>query len=314
MDRIESMTVFAKVVASRSFSGAARDLRVSQAVVSKHVRSLETWLGARLLNRTTRRVSLTEIGALVYERGRKLLDEVDEIRHEASTFQTSPRGHLRIAAPVSFGVTHLGPALADYLERYPDVSIELCVSDTLVDLVAGGFDMAIRIGQLVDSSLMVRRLARIPFVVCAAPSYLERHGTPQLPEDLSHHQCLCFGHRIPSGEWRLTGPSGEVAVRVSGRITANSGDVLSAVMLAGGGIALAPTFEVADDLKTGRLVRLLPAYAQVGTELSALYPPGRHLSAKMRSLIDFLATRFGGERDWEADEDSADPATDHGPE
>src|SRR5215469_10831674 len=167
MDRIDSMTVFAKVVASRSFSGAARELQLSQAVVSKHVRSLEDWLGARLLNRTTRRLSITEIGALVYERSGRIVDEVEEIQNEANSLQTSPRGLLRVAAPVSLGVTHLGSAFADYLARYPDVSLDVSVNDGIVDLVEGGFDMAIRVGQLEDSSLIARRLAPVRFVLCA---------------------------------------------------------------------------------------------------------------------------------------------------
>jgi DNA-binding transcriptional LysR family regulator len=299
MDRIDSMAVFAKVVASRSFSGAARELQLSQAVVSKHVRSLEDWLGARLLNRTTRRLSVTEIGAFVYERGGRIVEEIEKIQREAGALQTSPRGLLRVAAPVSFGVTYLGPALADYLERYPEVSLDLTVSDAFVDLVAGGFDMAIRIGQLEDSSLMARRLAPIRFVLCAAPSYLKRHGTPERPEDLARHECVYYSYRTPPGEWRLTGPSGEISVRIAGRLKANNGNVLRGAILAGRGIGLAPTFVVGDDLAAGLLRPLLPDYPPVPTEMSAIYPPGRHLSIMVRSLIDFLAARFGAEPEWD---------------
>jgi DNA-binding transcriptional LysR family regulator len=301
MDRIDSMTVFAKVVASRSFSAAARELQLSQAAVSKHVRSLEDWLGARLLNRTTRRLSVTEIGALVYERCGRIADEIEEIQHHASAMHRSPRGLLRVAAPVSIGVTHLGAAMADYLALYREVSLDLTVSDATVDLVEGGFDMAIRIGHLEDSSLIARRLAPIRFVTCAAPAYVAQHGAPRHPDDLTRHDCVYYSYRTPPGEWRFMGPAGEVSVRISGRLRANNGNLLRGAVLAGRGIGLAPSFVVGDDLAARRLVPLLPDYVPIATEMHAVYPPGRHLSAKVRSLIDFLAARFAepGWDDWQ---------------
>ena len=299
MDRIDSMGVFAKVVASRSFSGAARELRLSQAAVSKHVRALEDWLGARLLNRTTRRVGVTEIGALVYERSRRILDEIDEVERDTNALHVSPRGLLRVAAPVSLGVTQLGAALADYLERYPEITLDLVVNDRFIDLVEEGFDLAIRVGPLADSSLMVRRLAPVRFVLCAAPSYLERHGAPRRLEDLEQHRCLCYSLRTLPGVWRFAGPKGEVSLRVTGRFRANNGNVLCAAMLSGAGIGLAPSFLIAEDLAEGRLLPLLPDYRPVETDMSAIYPPGRNMSAKVRSLIDFLAARFGPEPPWD---------------
>ena len=300
MDRIDSLAVFTKVVASRSFSGAGRELKLSQAAVSKHVRALEDWLGARLLNRTTRKVSVTEIGALVFERGVRILDEIDEVRQNASALQTSPRGLLRLAAPMSFGASLLGPALAEYQVRYPDVALDVDLNDRYVDLVAEGYDVAIRIGPLADSSLVARRLAPIRFVLCAAPSYVERRGAPKEPDELLQHDCVVYSLRTVPGEWRFAGPAGEVALRIAGRFKANNGLLLRAAILAGAGIGMAPSFQVGDDLAAGRLVSLLPTYVPVETEMHAIYPPSRHLSAKVRTLIDFLAARFGPEPPWDA--------------
>jgi DNA-binding transcriptional LysR family regulator len=190
VDRIESMGVFAKVIEKQSFSGAARELRLSQAVVSKHVRALEDWLGAQLLNRTTRRLNVTEIGALVYERCERILDEIDEVQQSTSALQTSPRGVLHLAAPVSFGIAQLGPVLADYLSRYPEVVVDVTLDDRFIDLVEEGFDLALRVGELKDSSLVARRLAPVRFALCASPDYVKQHGVPREPADLSKHRCL----------------------------------------------------------------------------------------------------------------------------
>jgi len=299
MDRIDSLEIFTKVVAARSFSGAARELRLSQAAVSKHVRELESWLGARLLNRTTRRLSVTEVGLLVYERCGRILNDIEELQHEANVLHAAPRGLLRVAAPVSMGATHLGPVIADYLALYPEVSVELVVNDRTVDLIEEGFDLAIRIGPLQDSSLRARRLAPIRFVLCASPAYVREHGEPRRPEDLEQHRCLVYTHRTPPGEWRFRGPDGPATVRFSGRLRGNNGNFLCGALRAGGGIGLAPTFLVHEDLAAGRLVPLLPGYEPDETQLSAVYPPGRAPTFKVRSLIDFLAERFGPEPPWE---------------
>ena len=299
MDRIDSMGVFAKVVAKQSFSGAARELRLSQAVVSKHVRALEDWLGAQLLNRTTRRLNLTEIGALVYEHCERILDEIDEVQQSTSALQTAPRGVLHLAAPVSFGITQLGPALADYLARYPDVVVDVRLDDRLVDLVEEGFDLALRVGALKDSSLIARRLAPVHFVLCASPGYVKQYGAPRKPDDLSNHRCLFYSMRAIPGEWCFVGQEGEVAFRISGRFRSNNGNMLYAAMLAGAGIGYVPTFVAGRDLAEGRVVSLMPDYRPVESELSAVYPPAKHPSAKVRSLIDFLAARFGPEPPWD---------------
>ena len=299
MDRIDSMGVFAKVVTKQGFSAAARDLRLSQAAVSKHVRALEDWLGARLLDRTTRRLNVTEIGALVYERCERILDEIDEVQQSTSALQTAPRGVLHLAAPLSFGITQLGPALADYLSSYPEVVVDVRLDDRMVDLVDEGFDLALRVGALKDSSLIVRRLAPVRFVLCASAGYVKQYGAPRQPDDLSSHRCLFYSMRVIPGEWRFVGPEGEVAVRVTGRFRSNSGNMLYAAMLAGAGIGFVPTFVAGRDLAEGRLVSLMPDYRPVESELSAIYPPGKAPSAKVRSLIDFFADRFGPEPPWD---------------
>ena len=300
MDRMSSMAAFTKVVGASSFSAAAREMQVSQALVTKQIQELESWLGARLLNRTTRRLSLTEVGTAFYERAARILDAVEEAKDAAGALQTVPRGRLRINAPVSFGLLHLAPAITDFLERFPDVSVEMLVNDRVVDLLEGGFDVGVRIGRLRDSSLIARKIAPIRLVVCAAPDYLARRGAPKTPDDLTKHDCLEYTYFESRGEWRLLDPNGkEIVVPVSGRYLANNADVLRTTAIAGGGVILCPTFIVGDDLRAGRLTRLLPNYPPPEQGLHALYPPGRHLSAKVRSFVDFLIARFGGEPAWD---------------
>jgi DNA-binding transcriptional LysR family regulator len=300
VDRMASMAAFTKVVGAGSFSAAAREMQVSQALVTKQIQELENWLGARLLNRTTRRLSLTEVGTAFYERAARILEAVEEAKGAAGALQTVPRGRLRINAPISFGVLHLAPAVTEFLQRFPDVSVELLMNDRVVDLLEGEFDVGVRIGRLRDSSLIARKIAPIRLAVCAAPDYLARRGVPKAPEDLAKHDCLEYTYFESRGEWRLLNPEGEeIVVPVSGRYLANSADVLRITAIAGGGIILCPTFIVGEDLRSGRLVRLLPDYPPPEQALHALYPPGRHLSAKVRSFVDFLVARFGGEPAWD---------------
>jgi len=300
MDRMASMAAFTKVVGAGSFSAAAREMQVSQALVTKQIQELESWLGARLLNRTTRRLSLTEVGTAFYDRAARILEAVEEAKGAAGALQTVPRGRLRINAPVSFGLIQLAPAVTQFLERYPDVSIEMLVNDRVVDLLEGGFDVGVRIGRLRDSSLIARRIGPIRLAICAAPEYLARHGVPKTPDDLASHNCLEYTYFESRGEWRLLDSAGtEIAVPVSGRYLANNADVLRSTAIAGGGIILVPTFLVGEDLRSGRLVRLLPNYPPPEQALHALYPPGRHLSAKVRTFVDFLVARFGGEPAWD---------------
>ena len=300
MDRMASMAAFTKVVGAGSFSAAALQMQVSQALVTKQIQELESWLGARLLNRTTRRLSLTEVGAAFYERAARILEAVEEAKNAAGALQTAPRGRLRVNAPVSFGLLHLAPVVTEFLQRFPEVSVELLVNDRVVDLLEGEFDVGVRIGRLRSSSLIARKIAPIRLAVCAAPDYLARHGVPKTPDDLSKHDCLEYTYFESRGEWRLLNSKGdEIVVPVSGRYLANNGDVLRTTAIAGGGIILLPTFIIGEDLRAGRLVRLLPDYPPPEQGLHALYPPGRHLSAKVRSFVDFLVARFGGEPAWD---------------
>lgn len=300
MDRLTSMSVFVSVAAHHSFAVAARELRLSRAGVSKHVMALEQSLGVRLLNRNTRRLSLTEVGGVVFERYSRILEEIEEVETNAGAKHTAPRGVLRIASSLSFGITPLGALIADYLVRYPEVSIDLVLSDRVVDLIEEGFDVAVRIGHLEDSSLIARRLAPIRFALCASPGYVASRGTPQRPSDLRDHECVVYTARQGPGQWRLTRPDGaEETVHISGRLHANNGNMLRVAVLNGCGIGFAPTCLVGEDLRAGRLIRLLPDYTPVEEELAALYPHRRQLSGKVRSFVDFLAERLAGEPEWD---------------
>lgn len=300
MDRLTSLEVFVKVVERESFAAAARELGLSPAMVSKHIQALEERLGARLLNRTTRRLSLTEVGRGYFERARLFLSDLEDADRAASDLQAAPRGLLKVNAPFSFGIRHLGPAVAAYLAAYPEVSIDISLNDHYIDLLAEGVDLALRIGRLADSSLIARRLAPMRLVACAAPAYLERHGTPRLPQDLAAHHCLLYTYASTADEWHFIGPDGrDAVVRVSGRLLANNGDIILTAALDGLGIALTPTFMAGEHVQTGKLVTLLPGYATPEAALYAVYPPGRHLSAKLRSFVDFLVERFGEEPEWD---------------
>jgi DNA-binding transcriptional LysR family regulator len=292
LDRFVGMAVFAKVVESASFAAAARHFDMSPAMVSKHVRTLEERLGVRLLNRTTRRVSATEVGQNYYERCLRILSELEDADRTASDLQAAPRGLLRVTTSVSYGARVLSPAVVDFLVAYPDVSIELNLHDHLVDLLEERTDLAIRLGQLSDSSLIAKKLTSVEMVLCASPGYLEANGTPQRPRDLLKHNCLVYTYSA-SRTWTLADPNGkEELVRISGRLLANSGDSLLALALQDAGIIYAPDYLVGEDLQEGRLLRLLPEYTMPAIPVHAVYPHSRLLSAKTRTFIDFLAARF----------------------
>ncbi|HEX3498477.1 MAG TPA: LysR family transcriptional regulator [Stellaceae bacterium] len=299
MDRVTGLSVFAKVVESSSFAAAARHFGLSPAMVSKHIRALEERLGARLLNRTTRRVSPTEIGRVFYERATRILADIDDAEQEASALQATPRGLLRVNGPLSFGTRQLAPAIADYLAACPGVEIDVTLNDRVADLVEEGFDLAIRIARLADSSLIARRIAPCLIVACAAPSYLAKHGAPQRPADLGAHNCLGYSYAALRNEWRFTGPEGVESVRVAGRLNANNGDLLRLAALRGEGIILQPSFIVGDDLAAGSLAPILPGYAPDELVIQAVYPHSRHLSVKVRSFVEFLVARFGQRPEWD---------------
>jgi DNA-binding transcriptional LysR family regulator len=292
LDRFTGMAVFAKVVESASFAAAARHFDMSPAMVSKHVRTLEQRLGVQLLNRTTRHVSATEVGQNYYERCLRILGELEDSERAASDLQTAPRGLLRVTTSVSFGAHQLAPAIADYLVAYPDVSVDLKLRDQYVDLVQERIDVAIRLGRLADSSLIARKLYDAEMILCASPSYLAANGTPQKPRDLMKHQCLIYTYTAPQ-TWTFTDQNGRAdVIRLSGRVFADSGDALLALARKGAGVVLGPDYLVGDDLRAGNLVRLLPGHTTPDTPIYAVYPHSDHLSAKTRTFIDFLVTRF----------------------
>ena len=290
------MAVFAKVVESASFAAAARHFNMSPAMVSKHVRTLEQRLDVQLLNRTTRHVSATEVGRNYYERCLRILNELEDAERAAGDLQATPRGLLRVTTSVSFGAHQLAPAIADYLVAYPDVSVDLKLRDHYVDLVQERIDVAIRLGRLADSSLIARKLYDAEMILCASPAYLAANGTPQKPRDLVEHQCLIYTYTAPQ-TWTFTDQNDRAeAIRLSGRVLADSGDALLALARKDAGVVLGPDYLVGDDVQAGRLIRLLPGYVTADTPVYAVYPPGDHLSAKTRTFIDFLAARFARSR------------------
>jgi DNA-binding transcriptional LysR family regulator len=287
MDRLTSMAVFAKVVEANSFSAAARMLGISQATASKHVQMLETWLGARLLNRTTRRVGMTAIGESFHAQCTRILDDIDEARN-ASKNETNLHGPLRIAAPVCFGSTKLGPILRGFARMHAAVTLDVFLSDRVVDPLEEGFDVAIQLGAGQGTGLLVRRLALLPYVLCAAPAYLAGRGTPAAPEALEHHVCLLDRQLFPEG-WRFIGLNGGSAPPLAYQVVANSALILREAAAEGAGVLLAPEFCVQADLAEGRLVRLLPEWSAPPLELSAAFPAARQLSAKTREIVAYLA-------------------------
>ena len=292
MQEFAGIVVFAQVVEARSFSAAARSLGMSKSAVSKRVARLEDRLGARLLNRTTRRLSLTEVGAAFYERCARIVSELEDAELAVTRLSSEPRGTLKLNAPVTFGQLQIAPALPELLARHPELRIDMLLSDRLVDLVEEGFDLAIRIGPLPDSTLVARRLAPDRRVVCGTPGYFERHGRPRTPAELEGHNCLGYSFLGAQSEWRFRGPRGERAQRVRGNFQANNGEVLRAALLQGLGLALMPTFIVGRDLAAGRLETVLEEHELPAGGVYAVYPHGRHLSPKVRACVDFLASRF----------------------
>jgi len=296
---LQELTIFARVVGTGSLSAAARDLGMSPAVVSRRLASLEARLGVRLVNRTTRSLHLTDEGAAYYETCTRVLAEIEEADAAVSAGRAEPRGVLRVALPASFGNQHIAPLIPKFAELYPEVQIALSLSDRTVNLVEEGFDVAIRIADLADSSLAARRLAPNCRVVCASPAYLRRHGTPETPEDLAKHNCLTTTDFAMNWDYRSAdGKAG--SVRVTGRYACDNWEVLREWALAGLGVALKSTWDVRRHLEDGSLVSLLPGYTFASdVAIYAVYPHRRHLPAKTRAFIEFLADSFGPEPYWD---------------
>lgn len=300
MDMPGAMIVFAQVVDSRSFSAAAVRLGLSKSAVSKQIAKLEDRLGARLLNRTTRTLSPTDAGQDFYERCLRVVREVEEAERAITHLSAEPRGLLRLNAPASFGREYLAPLVPEMLARWPELRIEALFEDRFVDVVAEGFDLVIRITRLQDSSLVARRIAPCRRVVCAAPSYLERHGVPRTPADLVRHDCILYSYATDQNEWEFLGPDGRLeTVRVDGRLRANNAEVTLATLLAGAGLALSPDFIVGPDIAAGRLVPLLTDYENPFGAIYAVWPHNRNLAPKVRAVVDFLVERFAAEPIWE---------------
>lgn len=293
MDRLTSMQVFAKAVEQGSFSAAASALGMSSQLVGKHVRVLEQSLGVRLLNRTTRQQSLTDIGRSYYERVRQILADVTAAEDFASEMRLVPRGRLKISAPVTFGVHALAPRLPDYFRAYPDVTVDLSLSNRYVDLIDEGFDVVFRVGRLIDSSLIGRPLSPYRLVLSATPDYLATHGAIERPEDLTDHNCLGYSFGTLATEWTFDGPDGRAAIPISGRMVSDSGEALLAVALSGRAVLMQPAEMLEPLIAAGKLVRLLPDHRIPTRPFHILYAPDRRPTPKLRSFIDFAIATFG---------------------
>jgi DNA-binding transcriptional LysR family regulator len=297
MDRFDEINAFAAVADARSFTQGARRLGVSSAQVSKLVARLENRLGARLLNRTTRDVSLTDTGRAYLERARGLLEDFETLESSVRD-QSGPKGLLKISAPVSFGATQLTPALLDFAAAYPEVSLDVSSTDRMVNLVEEGFDVGVRIGELPDSSVIARKLAAVRMVTCASPGYLQAAGAPATPDDLARHEAILDNNMRDPTIWTYGGGVDRQEVRVHGRLKFGGADACVAAARRGLGITVTPAFAAADDLRAGRLTALLCAYEPQLIHVHAVYPHARHLAAKVRAFVDFLADRFAGEPEW----------------
>jgi len=299
MDHLAGMSVFARVAERGSFTAAARDLGLSKSAVSKQVARLEERLGARLLHRTTRRLHLTEVGQAYFERARRIVADAEEADLAVRRLHAEPRGTLKVNAPMSFGIMHLAPALPDYMARYPDVMVDLALSDRQVDLIEEGFDLGIRIARLADSSLIARRLAPCKRAVAASPDYWQRHGRPKHPRELTEHPCMIYDYLANPREWTFQENGENFAVRIDGRFKSNNGEALLAAALAGQGVINQPTFICGPALCDGRLEEVLAEFETPDVHVNAIWPASRHLSAKVRTFVDFLIERFGPKPYWD---------------
>jgi DNA-binding transcriptional LysR family regulator len=299
VDRYQALRVFSQVVESGGFSAAAEKLGLSTTAASRHVAELEAHLQTRLLNRTTRRVSLTESGRAFYERAVQLIADLEEAEQEASRAAVVPRGTVKLTTAVNFGVRHVAPAIAAFLAAHPGVRFDVALSDRIVDLVEEGFDLAVRIGAPGSDNVVARKLGETRLLPCASPAYLAAHGAPRVPEDLAHHNCFTYEYVTPRNVWRFRDAAGaERTVRVSGRLHSNNGDLLAEAAAQGAGIVFEPAFIVGPDVRAGRLVPLLQEFVALPVPIYAVYPSRKHLTAKVRLFVEFLVERFSKAQDW----------------
>ena len=300
MDKLTSMLVFSKVAKAGSFAAAAKELGLSRAMATKHVMQLENGLGIRLLNRTTRNLNLTEVGSVYLERCLQILDDMEEMELAVTRLQTEPRGILKVSATPFFGSYHLAPAIGAYMEMYPDVQVDLTLQSNYADLIEEGFDLAIHLDELQDSSLIARSLGTSQRVVCGSPAYFKKHGVPASPEELKNHNCLINQSLTPRDHWQFNSPGGEtIVVKVNGSLHANVADALRIAALSGLGLVILPTYMVGQDIRKKRLQAVLTDYVPAPLEIHAVYPHRKHLSAKVRTFVDFLHDRFHPKPYWE---------------
>lgn len=291
MSQLEDMRIFAETVEAQSFTAAANRLGLSKQFVSKRIAALEKRLGARLLLRSTRQLRVTDLGLAYHERAQRILLDVDAAEQMITSQMASPRGVLRLSAPMSFATLHLGPLIPAFMQRHPQVSIELELNDRTVDLIGEGYDMAVRIGTLADSSLIARRITAVQLITCASPDYLHRHGIPTAPEQLAAHACLTYGH-TRHGEWTFRVGERTRKVSVSGPMRSNNGEMLRDAAIAGLGLTTLPDFIVAAALADGRLLPVLEAFRPEGFAVHAVYPQHRQSSLLVRAFSDFLVECF----------------------
>jgi DNA-binding transcriptional LysR family regulator len=292
MDRLDAMEMFVRIVETGSFSAVAREMGTTQPTISKQITALEGRLKTRLLNRSTRRLSLTESGQAYYERCKRIVDDVREAESTLGRLQGSISGNLHIDTSIALGQMFVTPLVIEFQRQYPELTVELTLNDRFIDMVGEGVDVAIRIGRLVDSNLVARRIGATRRATVATPAYLAAHGTPVRPEDLVRHNCLLYSYLSTGNEWLFQGPEGEIRVRVSGNFKSNNGHALREALLAGRGIAVTPDWLAHDGLRSGTVQAILPEFAPTPMDINAVFPSNRMLSAKVRAFVDFLQEAF----------------------
>lgn len=306
MDRFRAINAFVRIIETGSLAAAARRMVVSVSALSRLLAELESHLGTRLVHRTTRRLALTETGRAFYERAVQLMADVAEAEEAVSSASVVPRGTLRLTASAAFGTGYLASAIADFRQRYRELRFDVELSERAVDLVEEGLDLAIRIGNIGSQTLIARRIADTRLVCCAAPAYLERHPPPKTPADLAEHECLIYEYAAGGAQWTFTDAAGDAhTVRIAGPARASNGAMLAALAISAAGIACEPDFIVARAVRSGRLVQLLPGYTPPSIGIYATYASRRHLSAKVRTFVDFLIARFAGTPPWRLASDGA---------
>lgn len=293
MDKLQAMRVFASVVESGSFARAAEQLHISSTAASRHVADLEKSLGAQLLQRSTRRLNLTEVGAEYYDRCRQILADVEEAEAQAATSESQPRGLLRISLPFGFGLRFVAPLIPEFSKRYPELELELSYSDRHVDLVEEGIDMAIRITRDLKTTLVARKLAPVKMICCASPEYLDRFGTPQTPDALRQHRCLTYSYALNGNVWTFTQDGKPLQVTVKTAFSSNNGDMNRLAAVGGLGIVILPTFFLCEDLRENRLIPILQDYPLPTSDVYAVYLPGARRAARIKAMVEFLWDKLG---------------------